>query len=335
MAEPLARDLGLDLSGPVSEGDEGERFASVKSTPQVRLGIMGIDLKDVRAAVVLGKKTIGPGIDAEGLFPGHLLARYQVVFDYLAREFTLALPGTLKMKGTRLSTPVSEKWGFARMEAQIEGKSYGFLLDSGAAYTMVSQQVLDDWRSTHPDWAVLNGAVGAANMVGDFDPKALMLRLPKVAFGPLQITGVGVVSRRAGMFEHWMSRDMTAPIIGAIAGNVLRGFRVQIDYAQGATYLEQTGKLDSTDLDTIPLILNPQADGTYVVSGVAQQAGQPLMEGIAVGDKLVNIDSFAVDGKSLGEVLDALRGKPGQIRNLVLERGGKQITVFARVIHLL
>jgi Aspartyl protease len=334
IAEPLARELGLDVAGEVSE-EEGERFVSIKSPPPVYLGKMAVDMKDVRAAVMIGKKTVQAGIDAEGMLPGHLLARYQVVIDYPRREFTLAMPGTLKMKGVRLSTPVSAKWGFLRLEAQIEGKSYGFLLDSGAAYTMISRTQLDEWRSTQPDWSVLNGAVGAANMIGSFDAKALMMRIPKLALGSTQLTNVGVVSRPPGTFEKWLSRDMTAPIVGAIAGNVLSAFRVQIDYPQGMTYLEQTGNLDLGDPDAIPLILNPQEDGSYFISGIAQKAGKPLIEGVAAGDKLVKIDSVAVQGKSLGEVLDALRGKAGQIRILTLERRGKQIAVSARVIHLL
>lgn len=334
MTELLARDVGLDFAGAVSE-EQGEHLAYPKSPPQVRLANMSIDMKDVTVAVVMGKKSILPGIDAEGMLPGHLLARYQVVIDYPAREFTLALPGTLKMKGTRFSTPVSAKQGFVRLEARIEGKPYGFLLDSGASYTMVSQRVLDEWRSKHPDWPLLNGAVGTANMIGRLDPKALIMRIPSVALGPLQITTVGVVSRSAGTFETGMSPMMTAPIVGAIAGNVLRGFRVQIDYAQDATYLEQTGQLDSGDLDTVPLVLDPQEDGTYVVSGVARQAGKSLIEEVTAGDRLLKVSSLDVTGKSLGEVLDALHGAPGQTRNLVLERNGKQITVSAPVIHLL
>jgi PDZ domain len=117
--------------------------------------------------------------------------------------------------------------------------------------------------------------------------------------------------------------------------NVFSAFRVQIDYPQGMTYLEQTGNLDLSDPDAIPLILNPQEDGSYFIGGIAQKAGKPLIEGVAAGDKLVKIDSVAVQGESLGEVLDALRGKAGQIRILTLERRGKQIAVSARVIHLL
>jgi len=188
----------------------------------------------------------------------------------------------------------------------------------------------------HATWlGVLNGAVGAANMIGSFDPKALKMRVPKVALGSLQLTSVGVVSRPAATFENWMSRDMTAPNVGAIVGNVLRAFRVQIDYARGVTYLEQTRNLDLCDPDVIPLILNPQQDGSYSISGVAQKAGKPLIDGVAVGDRLVKIDSVTVQGKSLGEVLDALRSKAGQIRILTLERGGKQIAVPARVVPLL
>lgn len=334
ITEALARDQGIDLSGDVTEG-EGERIAAIKSLPEVRLGDMPIDMREVRSGVLLGKKTMQPGIDAEGMLPAHLLARYQVVIDYPARQFTLALPGTLKMEGVRLSTPVDAQTGFPRLEGQIGGKTYGFLLDSGAAYSMVSQAVLDEWRKANPAGKVLTGAVGFANMLGSRDTKASMMRLPEMTLGPLQLTGVGFISRPTGTFEKWMSQMMTAPIVGAIAGNVLSAFRVQIDYARGATYLEQTGQLDATDLDTVPMIIAPNEDGTYVISGVAQQGGNPLMENVQAGDKLLKIDHLAVHGKSLGEVLKALHGKPGEFRDLLLERAGKQISVSAQVMHLL
>ena len=37
----------------------------------------------------------------------------------------------------------------------------------------------------------------------------------------------------------------------------------------------------------------------------------------------------------MGKVVDALRGKPGEVRMLHLERDGKRIQVEARVEHLM
>jgi hypothetical protein len=48
---------------------------------------------------------------------------------------------------------------------------------------------------------------------------------------------VGVTSQREGVFEHWMSSLMTAPIVGSLAGNVLGQLRVELDYPEQKLYL--------------------------------------------------------------------------------------------------
>lgn len=113
--------------------------------------------------------------------PGHVLKRYHVVFDYPAGRFTLAQPGTVKPRGVRLATPIGTRSGFPRIELKIGDETHGFLLDTGATYTMISQELLEHWSNLHPDWKRITGAVGAANMMGgSMETKALMMRLPKL-----------------------------------------------------------------------------------------------------------------------------------------------------------
>ena len=333
MAEPLARDLGLDLSGKPME-EAGVKLLAV-TPPAARMGNLLLDLKDARVLVMMGQKTIQPGFNhAEGMLPGHVLQRYQVVIDYGTQQFTLALPGTLKMSGTRLNTPVQQYWGFPRLEATIAGKSYGFLLDCGAAYTMISQNVLDEWAKAHPEWPRATGAVGAPNMGVPMEVGLEVTRVPELLLGPLELRAIGMVARPKGKFESY-SLMMTGPIAGAIAGNVLRNYRVQIDYAEGATYLEKIGTPNANDLDVVGLILEPRQDGGFTVLGVAQKDGKPVVEGIEKKDKLLKIEGKDVTGKTLQEVLQSLQGKPGEMRHLVLEREGKPVTIAAPVVHLL
>ena len=75
--------------------------------------------------------------------PGHLLARYQVVIDYPAREFTLALPDTLEMKGTRFSTPVSSEAGVRALGSQDRKGSHMGFFWTAARHTRCS-----NWRAT-------------------------------------------------------------------------------------------------------------------------------------------------------------------------------------------
>ncbi|MBP7865890.1 MAG: hypothetical protein KA419_08050 [Acidobacteria bacterium] len=83
------------------------------------------------------------------------------------------------------------------------------------------------------------------------------------------------------------------------------------------------------------LTLQPTGDGRFVVLGVSVFEGLPAVKNVAPGDNLIRVDGVETRGRSLGAVVDALRGLPGDERVLVFERQGKTFTVKARVRRLL
>jgi hypothetical protein len=333
LSESLSQDLALKSIGSPSK-EKGKTFQLVTS-PEIRIGEMPLNLSDVSTIVTVGSKgEFSPGSGAEGFVPARLLRKYEVVFDYPARQFTMAQPGALKPRGVPVPSPIAAKSGFPRIELTVDGEKYGFLLDTGAAYTMISQTLIDKWQTAHPDWPRCVGAVGAANMIGGtFDAKAGMLRLPEMQWGTFELRGVGVVSRPTGTFEKWMSDMMTAPIVGAIAGNVLRAFRIEIDYPHGVTYLEKGTDVGPESLNTVGVVISAHPDAGYTVDGVAQCGGKNLVEGVGAGDKLISINNWAVTG-SLADVLRELQGTRGEVKNMVVERDGRQITIHATVTSL-
>ena len=56
-------------------------------------------------------------------------------------------------------------------------------------------------------------------------------------WGANQLSEFGIVSQREGTFERRMSRMMSAPMVGSLAGNVLKRFRVELDYPNAKLYL--------------------------------------------------------------------------------------------------
>ncbi|HLK61719.1 MAG TPA: hypothetical protein VKU00_34555 [Chthonomonadaceae bacterium] len=236
LTERLARDIGMKW-GAVQRED-GEEFAVVDSPPLAFVGGLPLSLNPKRVLVVLHTESIvpkgAPG-HAEGLFPGHVLARYHVVFDYPKKQFTLALPGVLKPKGDPLPMPVSKSSGFPRTEIEVDGVKHGFLIDTGASFTMVSEVSLKSWGNSHPDWERHDGAVGEAKTLGGQTLETMFL--PQVIWGTRQLAKVGVASQREGTFERYMSAMMTSPIVGSLAGNVLKHFRVELDYPEEKLYL--------------------------------------------------------------------------------------------------
>jgi len=236
LTETLARALGLTWGEPFAQ--EGREFAPVLESPEAFLGDLRLELAEGRVLVILGTDnllpTSAPG-HADGLVPGHILSRYHVVFDYPNRTFTLALPNTVQPTGEPLSMPVSDQMGFPRTEIEVDGIQYGFLLDTGASFTMVSAALLNEWADKHPQWLRYEGAAGDAVTLGGQTLETMFI--PVARWATHEIRPFGVVSQQEGVFERGMSRMMTAPIIGALGGNVLKYFRVELDYANQLVHL--------------------------------------------------------------------------------------------------
>ena len=88
-------------------------------------------------------------------------------------------------------------------------------------------------------------------------------------------------------------------------------------------------------MDIVGLTMQPQVDGGYRVVGVAAKDGRPSVVGVEPGDALIEVGSLTVKDATMGAVVDALRGTPGDIRKLVLERNGERINVDATVERFL
>lgn len=87
-------------------------------------------------------------------------------------------------------------------------------------------------------------------------------------------------------------------------------------------------------MDLVGLTLEVRPYGTYVVAGVADPNDPSVVEAVRPGDRLLRIDNLDVTGRSLAEVVDALRGGPGDIRALALSRGGDVVAGSAPVASI-
>ncbi len=236
LVEPLAKDLGIEWGESMKE--EGQEFARAKSVPKVSVGEFPLELNPERVIVGLKQDNMlpkaAPG-HADGMLPGHVISKYHVVFDYPKGTFTIAKPGALGSQGDALPMPVSKPSGFPRTEIEVDGEKLGFLLDTGASFTMVSEVLLKRWGEKHPDWPRAKGAVGEAATLGGQTLETMTV--PKARWGTNEIADLGVTSQGEGTFETWMSGMMTAPITGSLAGNVLKRFRVDLDYPNEKLYL--------------------------------------------------------------------------------------------------
>jgi predicted aspartyl protease len=236
VTEPVARELGMRWEKTTREG--GQAYGHVISPPKAFVGAMPVELDPGRVVVAIGTDRVLSSVAGgrpEGMFPGHLLARYHVVLNYPNRTFTLGRPGVLRPKGVGLPMPVFKESGFPRTEIEVDGVRYGLLLDTGASFTMVSEVLLHSWGSKHPEWPRHPGAFGEAVTLGGETLETMFI--PGAQWGSNTLGEFGVTSQGKGVFENRMSQMMTSPIVGSLAGNVLKRFRVELDYANKKLYL--------------------------------------------------------------------------------------------------
>jgi len=329
----IMSDLAVPPDGPeIKEG--GDRLVPLTDLT-CEIGDLHLDLKDVRIFGTPGRVRTMPRNSVEGMVPASILRKYRVILDYPARLFTLATPKS-QPRGMQLDTPIAPGSGFPRIEVEVSGKKYGFLLDTGASFTMVSQSVLDGWTEQHPEWPTARGLTGFANMFGGaMENGGVMLRLPEMKIGKFSERNAAVVSRPPGTFEKWMSGMMSAPIIGALAGNILRDFRVEIDYPHDATYLERNQESTDTDLISVGLVLSIAENGDPIVTGVSSRAAETVKNRVHTNDRLIDVGGRKVNGEPLATIAGLLSGKEDTAVTLTVLRGDEQVNLILPVKRLL
>jgi hypothetical protein len=329
--QPLADDLGLK---PTDEAQEegGTRFAPV-NPPVVHFGPMVVSLSTSKVFVHLGKNSFDTRERIEGLLPGKSLEAYQVVVDYPRQRFTIAPSGCVPHRGVGVVSPFLPASGHPRVEASVDGTSYGFLLDTGSRVSLARRSLLLSLSAAHPAWPHSTGASGTADMPGG-NGEEFLLRVPEVTWGSFHITNVLFVSRPDDMYSP-TSFETPDSIVGVLGGNVLKSFRLEIDYPHGTSYLEQKVSEAGGDMNSVGLVLDVDAANDLIVRAISATASKLTKSNILPGDQIVDIDGKREMPWNVVDACNALSGSVGGIKRLVIRRAGQEIRTTASVVHLL
>lgn len=330
----------VDTGRPeIAVGRQLVRDLQLEADKPLRMEIGGMPIAVASNAIITTHEadSFFPGLKVEAVLPASVLLKYQVELDYPNRKMTVAQPGTLKPEGAAVPCRVNEKTGLAAVEITVAGRRYPLAIDTGAGYTWLSYRTVQEWLRAHPDWLRGTGAVGAANFGAWMgEAHGIIIRLPEMALGSSRLREVGAMGIYNGppadggeMFD-WYSKKTPGPVVGFLGGNVLKAFRLTLDYPNQVTYWQQVEAVEAHDLDQVGVTLHVRG-GEYFVARVAWIHGERLVDDVEPGDKLVRITEFEVTGAPYGEVIDALHGKPGDVRTLFLERAGRPFRVSAKV----
>jgi hypothetical protein len=160
------------------------------------------------------------------------------------------------------------------------------------------------------------------------------VRIPEIGLGTLRVQDVGALAisrdNSGNDFMDWYSKKNAIPVIGWIGGNVLRGFRITIDYPEHVMSWVPQRRRVPDELDYIGLTLISR-HGEYFVGAIATRGGKPAVDGAQVGDQLVRIGALRTQGASREAMFAAMRGRPGELRSLILERDGRKLRLQTRV----
>ena len=342
MSETLAFDLGIDLS---ASNNSSTKVNSMEVPPpaNIRIGNMNLNFDGVKSRVTFQPFWLFSSTGSEANIPATLLKKYHIIFDYPKKELTIAERGSINPHGIQLPMSINPKTGIAQIDVTIEKENYSFALDVGASYSFISEDKLKNFSSSNPDWPYITGTLGHANMWGWWpanEENFSVVRIPQIQSGEINFDEVGIVgvpafSPQGPSLGEWYSQKTLKPVDGFIGPNVLKQFRIEIDYLNNKVYLEKGEDENNNEMDLIGISVRQLEDKTYQIVGIVKKNGKNLVDGIEPGDILVRIDKLNTKGLTMGKVVDALRGKPGDVHLLTIERDGKPLTFETIVQHVL
>lgn len=334
ISEELAVDLGIDLSNKKDSLGNDLQSISVNSHSGAKIGGKILDFNGINSVVMFTPRWLFTTMHVDANLPSTVLQKYHIVFDYPNLKLTIADQGTVAPEGEPSQARINTNSGIVQIDALIDGDSLSFALDNGASYSVVSYDLIVKLTKKNPQWPTHIGAVGCANIWGWWgDQSWQLMRIPEIKWGSAVLNNIGVIG--LGQIIKWYSQKTAKPVDGFLGANAFKSFRIEIDYKNNKVYFKKGTAGNNNDLDIVGLTVRLEDDGNYKIVGVSEKDGIPSVEGVEPGDLLIQIDEIKAKDETMGKIVDALRGKPGDHHKLVIERDGKQIDVDATVERFL
>lgn len=307
----------LDLTIHEWIDDQGAPV-SVVEPPELRVGDVVLDTEGLVAYGFEDVRPLGLAArNADLLLPATVLRRHHVVLDDPGGRMTI---GPDERVGVPVPVFIDDETGFVVATVEVDGETFDLLVDTAVTCSAAVDGLLRAWQGDHPDWPASASAVGPGNVTGlPVEARVPMLRVPLVQLGPFSVPEVAFAWRGAG----------DVPTDGTLGGNVLRLFRLDLDYPAGSVRVEQGAPFPDNDAEQVGVVLALGDDGWAVSATVSG------LDEVRPGDDLVAVDGTETAGMALPDVLELLGGTPGDRHRLSLRREGEDLEVHAPVLRLL
>jgi hypothetical protein len=294
----------------------------------------GVILRPRRSvAIRLDEVARSYGAPMNGIIGGDLIEKYVVALDADTRTLTLYDPSAFVYRGGGAVLPIEvrDKHAYVRCTVGLAGwppVEGTFMIDSPGRDTVLFTEPFQREHGLRAAMAMLlpQRATGVGGRFSDFVGRIEFLRI-----GPYRIQApvAHFPDARAGAFAR---TDMA----GVISWELLRRFRVILDYHRSRIILEPNGHLNEscpTDAAgmSVRSVLNDYR--AYEVDVVA--AGGPADQaGVAAGDRIIAIGGRNADDLRLWEIRPLLQQAGRDIR-IELVRNGERKSALLKLRELL
>jgi len=335
ISRELADTLGLALGDPLSIVGLGGGVEA-RSANLASVGFGGLKRDNVTCLVLdFAEMRSNMGLDVDGILGFSALNRYAVTFDFAAGTLELAQNAARRAPapgGARV--PMQILGGQALVDGKVDGIGAGtFILDTGSWITFVPRSVARRIQSLRRVPGV--PFVGADGRVLE----AEAVRARSFGIGAARVDRPILLSASGGGASDPIGLTLASGDRGVLGANVLRRFRITLDYPRGELVLDPSpvGAKDAEEglamfgLVGPGIVLEAGAKGlvarTVVPESPAERAG------VHAGDRVLAVDGRSLEGITAGQAQGLVSGPEGSSVSLKVRgaSGGERTHSLQRV----
>jgi hypothetical protein len=330
IASELAAELGIRGGDKFRSSGAGSDSNMASTVQKLDFVLPGGVARSVGGGAAISMAGLWPLIGKRiyGVVGYNVLQPFVVEIDYAGQSITLHDPAAYRYQGSGTTLPARM---YGAYDPQVEGElvvpgqapiPVRFTIDTGAGGTIVASPVVD---KSHLLDAVGRSVSTQDKGVGGAEPTEVLARLSAFRIGPHVIANPVVA----------LSRDKVGSLANEaisvnLGGNVLRRFRVIIDYPNRRVTLEPNRHFSQRfEGDASGLLLAAKGADfrSFVVEGIIPDS--PASEqGLRAGDVIAAINGRPVKTYALWQFEDELK-KPGAVARLTVQRdGGSTVRVL-------